>query len=260
MSTIRERFEHMRAHRTQREFAEALGVSLRSYQYYEREERQPPAEVLRALAGLGWSPTWVLTGEDEPRLTENADRDAAVMFAGAVVGDPEATQQWERHKKSAATGRRGAVEAMKGRPVDFDDYTFVPHLSVRAGAGIGQVVESEQIVAWMAFRKSYLQMLGVPSSAACLIRVRGHSMDPYLRNGDTILVDTSDTVVTAREGVYAFRVDATDELAVKTITLAKDAPGAWLVKGGDHWPEQVLEDADKPIILGRVRWSGRTWD
>ena len=62
-TTVGKRLEHMRAHVTQREFAATLGVALRTYQNYERDERPPSAEVLRAVAGLGWNPTWLLTGD-----------------------------------------------------------------------------------------------------------------------------------------------------------------------------------------------------
>lgn len=257
MDTVGTRLLHIRADTSQTEFARQLGVSLRTYWNYEQDKRPPPAEVLRALASLGWNPNWVLSGMGQERL---ADHEAMRALERADEAEAWGAADHEYSPDIDPDHLPAPHRPPRSRPVDFDDYTFVPHLSVRAGAGNGAVVESEQIVAWMAFRKSYLQMLGVPSSAACLIRVRGHSMDPYLRNGDTILVDTSDTTITRREGVYAFRVDASDELAVKTITLIKNRPGAWRMKGGDNWPEQILEDADKPVILGRVRWSGRTWD
>ena len=250
---------HIRGSSTQAEFARTLEIAERTYWNYEQDKRPPSVELLRAIAGRGWNPTWVLTGEGDEKLAPGADQEAAAAFAGAAVGDPDAQAAWDRHKKSAAAGRRGAVAALAEQYPDFQDYVFVPHLSVRAAAGHGQVIDSEQIVAWMAFRRAYLQMLGVPARAACLIRVRGDSMHPDLREGDTVLVDTSDVTVTTRARIYVMRYPGSSDLVVKRVCRQDD--GSWCVNGGDHWPEvQIAADADKPIVIGRVRWSGRTWD
>lgn len=257
--TIGSRLEHIRASSTQREFAQSLGVALRTYQNYERNERPPSAELLQAVASRGWNPTWVLTGEGDERLPPSADAELAGDFAGMVVGDQEAAARWERHRKSASAGMRAMSKAIQAEYPDIQDYVFVPHLSVNAAAGHGQVIDSEQIVAWMAFRRSYLQMLGVPARAACLIRVRGDSMHPELREGDTVLVDTSDVVVTSRPRIYVMRYSGSEDLVVKRVVREDD--GSWRINGADHWPEtRVAAEAEKPLVIGRVRWSGRTWD
>lgn len=260
MKSVGARLLHIRADTSQTEFARQMGVSLRTYWNYEQDKRPPPAEVLRALAGLGWNPTWVLTGEGDEKLAPDADREAAADFAGAVAGDPDAQERWATRRDTATKAfGRGARAALEGYPEDLSDYVFVPHLSVSAAAGHGKVIDSEQIVAWMAFRKSYLQMLGVPARAACLIRVRGDSMYPDLREGDTVLVDTTDVIVSARPRIYVMRYPGTTDLVVKRVV--RDANGAWQISGGDHWPASVIpEGQERPLVIGRVRWSGRTWD
>ena len=54
---------------SQKEFADALGISLRAEQNYERGERALPSEVLLALAKVyDVDPLWILEGlEDKPR-------------------------------------------------------------------------------------------------------------------------------------------------------------------------------------------------
>ncbi len=257
--SVPDRLRQIRGDRSQRDIASDLKVAVNSWRRYESGEREPSAEILRELARTGWNPTWVLTGEGDERLSPDTDAKMVGLLAGQLLGDPESERAYaeesERLSKARKLGQRMALSAY---PDDLQDYCFVPHLSVRAAAGAGQVVESEQIVAWMAFRRSYLQSLGVPARSACLIRVRGHSMDPDLRDGDTVLIDTSDTTPTARPGVFAFRVGNTGELAVKRISARAD--GTWDISGAPDWPTQCAVPRDEqPLVIGRVRWSGRTW-
>lgn len=65
---VGERLLHIRAGRPQSEAAAALGVSLRSYAYYERGERIPDGEALERLASEGWNINWLLTGTGPERL------------------------------------------------------------------------------------------------------------------------------------------------------------------------------------------------
>ena len=50
---------------TQGQLAARLGVSVRAYSRYENEERTLPEEALKALAALGISLTWLITGVGE---------------------------------------------------------------------------------------------------------------------------------------------------------------------------------------------------
>lgn len=240
--TITDRLQEVRGHLNQKAFAAKLGVGSRTYWNYESGNREPSPAFLRKLAELGWNPGWIITGQGSPRL-----EDGITAVVNRVRQDQEQSRIAAELHDQGKAGR--GFQDLNG------DYCFVPYMSVRVAAGDGQVVESEQIVAWMAFRRSYLQTLGVPSKAACLVRVKGDSMDPDLRDGDTVLLDTSDTRVTDKPHAFAYRVDGTDEIAVKRIRRVGEQLE---VTGGDHWPTRTFEQ--EPTILGRVRWSGRTWD
>lgn len=258
MITIGSRLAHIRGTTDQRTFAKTLGVAAGTLSNYERDARAPTAEFLRAIATLGWNPTWVLTGSGPERLAETVAPDLRAALGGKPIADERAPYLYDRQLTSAA-GRKTSGALLRSRSVDFDDYTFVPHLCITAAAGQRQVIESEQIVAWLAFRRSYLQMLGVPAAAACLIRVRDDSMDPELRAGDTVLVDSSDITITTRPRVFALRLPGTDELAVKRACKLPDR--ALSISGAAHWPTSTIPpDASQPLIIGRVRWSGRIWE
>lgn len=62
------RIEHIRASRSQRDFAAGLGIPLRTYQNYERGEREPDLRVYLATLRMGWNINWLLTGEGPERL------------------------------------------------------------------------------------------------------------------------------------------------------------------------------------------------
>jgi transcriptional regulator with XRE-family HTH domain len=57
--------------------AEAMGVSPRTYAYYEQGDRVPDAESLARLVEQGWSANWLLTGEGPERLNQVAQPRAA---------------------------------------------------------------------------------------------------------------------------------------------------------------------------------------
>jgi transcriptional regulator with XRE-family HTH domain len=70
LGPVAERLAQARGDLTQREFAERLGISHRTLQYYEQGTRPPKRLVLQRLAGLGINPDWVRTGAGEMRLRE----------------------------------------------------------------------------------------------------------------------------------------------------------------------------------------------
>ena len=86
------RLEHIRASLTQREHVTALGVPLRTYQNYERGEREPDLRTLLALQAAGWNLNWLLTGEGPERLE-------AIQRKGFEVG--EDTLGYASHPVSA---------------------------------------------------------------------------------------------------------------------------------------------------------------
>ena len=68
LPAIGNRLAYVRAQVSQRAHAEALGVPLRTYQNYERGEREPDVRTLLALQERGWRVDWLLTGEGPERL------------------------------------------------------------------------------------------------------------------------------------------------------------------------------------------------
>jgi transcriptional regulator with XRE-family HTH domain len=83
---IADRLRILRREKSQKDFAEELGISYRTYQYYEGGERSPKWAVLEKIAQkCGVTVDWILTGAGA-----GADR---VAESGALYGHDDATDK-----------------------------------------------------------------------------------------------------------------------------------------------------------------------
>lgn len=131
----------------------------------------------------------------------------------------------------------------------------VARIAVRASAGPGAAIPSEDQLRPIAFDRAWLRGIGVRDPGRLsMIRVEGDSMAPTLADGDEILVDRCDTHERLRDGIYVIRSD--DLLVVKRVVVA---PGGKVRVGSDNaayppWPER---DAGMLEVIGRVVWAAR---
>lgn len=139
---------------------------------------------------------------------------------------------------------------------DLSAYAAAPRYDVRASAGVGAVVHSEQIVDHLAFRHDWLRaQFGVGRPDIALIEVYGDSMEPTLSNGDLVLIDTRVERIVG-SSVYVLQHDG--HLLVKRIQQMLD--GALVIKSDnpayapEHVPAALAADVR---VVGRVVWSGR---
>ncbi|WP_157039908.1 LexA family transcriptional regulator [Pelobacter propionicus] len=136
-----------------------------------------------------------------------------------------------------------------------DGYIKVPRYEVRASAGGGAIIHSEQIVDHLYFKAEWVKnALGIPRDFLVLISVQGDSMEPTLSNGDLILVDTRTSRV---EDGAIYVVQYGDALLVKR--LQKKYDGSVVIRSDNPLYEAEIihgEDALNLIIVGRVVWAG----
>lgn len=146
------------------------------------------------------------------------------------------------------------------------DYAHIPLHDAYLSAGAGAMNEAEQVVDSLAFRRDWLQKVGVAASAAKLARVKGDSMQPCLWDGDMMLINTSlnDPPVRQREArdqrrlpVYAF-LDG-GEARVKRIE--RPTPDQLLlISDNSEYPPELRQGDDLKVItiIGKVVWWGHT--
>lgn len=138
---------------------------------------------------------------------------------------------------------------------DCSGFRRIPKVAARLSAGTGSFECDQNISQFLSFSSSWLSRKG-SAAAMVAMEVFGRSMEPLIREGDTVLIDQSQTRIMAG-AIYAVGVD--DTILVKRLEKHPDA----LVLCSDnkdfspiHLDSHALE---KVRILGRVIWSCREY-
>lgn len=139
-----------------------------------------------------------------------------------------------------------------------DDEVYVPFLKeVELSAGSGRTAVQESSNRKLRFGRISLRNQGVdPDNVKC-VTVAGNSMEPVLRNGSTVAVDTGNPRVIDGD-MYA--IDHAGQLRVKQLYRM---PGGGLrlrsFNRDEHPDEEysAVQIRDQGlVVLGRVFWSG----
>ncbi|WP_020587207.1 LexA family transcriptional regulator [Desulfobacter curvatus] len=135
------------------------------------------------------------------------------------------------------------------------DFRRIPKVAARLSAGTGSFECDPDISQFLSFPSAWLSRKG-SAAAMVAMEVFGQSMEPLIREGDTVLIDQSQTRIMAG-AIYAVGVD--DTILVKRLEKHPDA----LVLCSDnkdfspiHLDIHALE---KVRVLGRVIWSCREY-
>lgn len=210
---------------TQAELSRALNQSQQTVNNWETRGISNPG-LLKAQAAIGCSATWLATGE------------------GDMVPAP-----------AVATGDVLALVpgAMRVRAVDHDDpeLTHIKKVRLKVQAGItGFQVEPEHYEGdTHPVKTSWMRREGLSQEALIAIIVKGESMSPNLREGDTIIVDTRDTKLVS--GVV-YVVNYEGEAVVKR--MVRDGGQWWLTSDNQdqvRYHRQMCKGAEC-IVIGRV--------
>lgn len=130
-------------------------------------------------------------------------------------------------------------------------YVQVPRYEIAASAGGGALVHSEQIVDVMSFKSDYLKVsLGLSPKNVAVISVVGDSMEPYLSEGDLVMVDLGVTSI-QNNAVYVLQFG--ESLLVKRVQVKLD--GEVIVKSDNprYEPESFRgEAAERLRVVGRM--------
>jgi phage repressor protein C with HTH and peptisase S24 domain len=189
---------------------------------YEKGSSSPSADFLVKVLEENpeISPAWLLTGEG-PMLRQS-DNDSACF---------------------------SAQECLSG------DFALVPRYNVCVSSGGGAVIESEQVVDYLAFKRNWISEMGLQVDRLALVTAIGDSMSPTIQEGNLLLVDLSQTHV--QDGaIYTLRMDST--LVAKR--LQRKIDGGIIVKSDNPDYSDLfvdVKDLNMLNIVGRVVWAGR---
>jgi len=151
------------------------------------------------------------------------------------------------------TGKGKMFIAERDGSVIVPEYKSAPHVKARLCAGDGSFEVDENISDYWMFRTDWLKRKGSPSHMI-LIDIYGNSMEPELKDGDTVLIDTSEKDILAG-AIYAVGID--DTIMVKRI---EKHPGKLVLMSDnkDYEPVYLSQNEMNSVrIIGKVVWISR---
>lgn len=235
MKTFADRLNHamQQAGLSQGQLAEKAGVSQPAIQKLTSGKASSSRKVVEIAAALQVRPEWLSSGEGDMKYSYgNEPANIRESSLSAAV--------WEDMNK------------------DEDEFVEIPLLNVSLSAGDGSCELEESSEFALVFRRYYLKRMGVPESAAKLVRVSGQSMEPTLHDGDVVGVNTQDSII--RDG-KTYAICQSDLLRVKTLIAT---PSSVIIRSinRDEYPDEIIdrEEFSKSVrVIGKVFWSSHSW-
>ena len=135
----------------------------------------------------------------------------------------------------------------------LSEFSRIPKVAARLCAGNGSFEVGEDIQGYYSFRKAWLNKRGVPEQMV-LLDIFGNSMEPEMRDGDTVLVDQSQKSILAG-AIFALGIE--DTIMVKRV---EKHPQKLVLRSDnrDYAPIYLEgQDAEQVRILGKVIWVCR---
>jgi phage repressor protein C with HTH and peptisase S24 domain len=228
---------------TQQALARVLGVNRSAITQAKNRDAIPQKWILRLSRVYGISPDWLEYGRGAAR---------PAPLAGAVSGNAARSASG----LAAESGRTPSLRpSMPASPLAdlLPAVHMVPKVRARLSAGGGSFEVQAMPVGGQPFAHAWLSRKGTPS-AMVLMDVVGDSMEPEIRDGDTVLVDRSTEEMRFGQ-VYAVGLE--DAVLVKRVMRTPD--GLALVSDNPAYsPIRVRGDELEQFrVIGRVVWLCR---
>lgn len=134
------------------------------------------------------------------------------------------------------------------------EFVMVPGVGISASAGFGNYVNDENDVGKFAFKRSWLQRRGLKPSSLRVVAAKGDSMEPTVKNGDILLVDTSVESV-SEDGIYLIEHD--NDLRCKRLQSMIDG-GVKIRSDNTRYETEIVPpgQTDMLRVVAKVVWIG----
>jgi len=132
-------------------------------------------------------------------------------------------------------------------------FEVIPKVKARLSAGDGSFDVNQKISEYYSFQTIWLRKKGNPENMV-LMDIAGNSMEPELKNGDTVLVDRSKREILAG-AIYAVGVE--DTVLIKRVEKLPDK--LVLISDNEKYSPTYItgDDINRVRILGKVIWICR---
>lgn len=251
----------------QSEAAQLFDIPKASYQKYETAFNAPGAEAFEKFLKSGMNIHWLLTGEGNMIASRQgktvADKVQSLVGRRGRISDNEAIMLSLLSKQ-----KHPPLTLLTGLPVDSkvtasgspptEGFVAIPlYDDILASAGNGFIApEAQSPQRFLMFREDWIKHeLSAKASDLCIVKVKGDSMEPLLRAGDSIMIDLRVTQPDS-EGIYLLR--AGDALLVKSLQILPGT-GIQVSSANPAYPSFILntDNEAEACILGRAVWVGR---
>lgn len=135
------------------------------------------------------------------------------------------------------------------------EFEKIPKVNARLCAGDGSFEAGSDIRGFYAFRKDWLSRKG-SGGKMVLMDIFGNSMEPELKDGDTVLVDGSQKAIIAG-ALYAVGIE--DTVMVKRV---EKLPNSLVLQSDNKDYATIIlgeDEMDMARIIGKVVWVGREY-
>jgi len=258
-----------RAKMSRDELALAIGYKHgSSIQRYENEEFKKDWMPLHLVAKLERA----LVGRGDPKISRE---ELYKTLAGVAPASEDRAAQ-ETSKVVPLTGKAspshpnrvekpkiyGRFRAENGKLTDDfvvevsgENYAQVAVYDTELAAGAGSE-GSDEVLTRILFKLDWLrQITNAPIESLGVVQVDGDSMEPTLRPGDQVLVDTTQRRPSRQDGIYALRRD--EGLQVKRITVHPQSGRFTISSDNDAYKPWNDIPPSAIDVIGRVIWLGR---
>ncbi len=149
--------------------------------------------------------------------------------------------------------KKGTGSKALSQNIYHEIFLQVPKIMARLSAGGGSFETEPEIKEFYSFRKDWLRKKGNARDMV-LMDIFGNSMEPELKEGDTVLIDQSQKAVLAG-AIYA--VGLADTIVVKR--LEKRPKELVLLSENERYPMMRFrgEEMNSVRIIGKVIWVCR---
>ncbi len=135
------------------------------------------------------------------------------------------------------------------------EFKYIPKVAARLSAGTGSFESDDNITDYLSFQTKWLAGKGAANHMVAM-EVFGQSMEPVIKEGDTVLIDQSQNSIIAGT-IYAVGVE--DTILIKRVEKHPDK----LVLSSDNKDYEPIylkrEETGKVSIIGKIIWSCREY-